>query len=104
MADEHVLVSIHRYDSGQLKAFADVTVLTPLGEVTIRGFRVVHKSGQAPWIAFPATSYQKDGKTKFKDLLDTPQATHRKLAEAILAEFTRVSESSSELPVRPQRD
>lgn len=101
MTDEQIVVSIHLYQSGQLKAFADVTLHTTLGEITIRGFRVVHKPDQAPWIAFPATSYQKDGKTKFKDLLDTPQATHRKVAEAILAEFMRVSASSTELPVRP---
>jgi len=101
MTDEQIVVSIHLFLSGQLKAFADVTLLTILGEVTIRGFRVVHKAEKPPWIAFPATSYQKNGETKFKDLLDMPQATHRKLAEAILAEFMRVSQSATELPVRP---
>ena len=102
MVDEQIVVSIHLYQSGQLRAFADVTLLTTLGEVTIRGFRVVQKAeDQPPWIALPATSYKKNGDTKFKDLLDMSQATRRKLAEAILAKYRRVSESSSELPVRP---
>ena len=94
MSDELIFVSIHLHQSGQLKAFADFTLQTPLGEITIRGFRVVQKDGGEPWIAFPAMSYQKDGEAKFKDLLDMPQATHRKIAEAILAEYRRVSEGN----------
>jgi hypothetical protein len=41
MADEEIVVSLHLFESGQLKAFADVTLHTSLGEITIKGFRVV---------------------------------------------------------------
>lgn len=101
MADEQLLVSIHRYESGQLKAFADITLLTPFGEITLRGFRIVQKPGQSPWVAYPATAYQKDGKTHFKNLIDAPQGTQRRLAQAILAEFERLLNSTSELSARP---
>ena len=101
MADEQCIVTIHRYESGQLKAFADVTLPTPLGEITLRGFRVVEKPGHPPWVAYPATSYQKDGKPKFKDMIDAPQGTKRRLAQAILAEYEGVSDPTSELPARP---
>lgn len=101
MADEQLLITIHRYESGQLKAFVDITMLTPLGEITLRGFRIVQKLGQPPWIANPATSYQKNGETKFKDLIDAPQGTQRRLAQAILAEYERGATPPSELPTRP---
>lgn len=94
MADEQIVVSLHLFESGQLKAFADVTLLTSLGEITIRGFRVVQNADQQPWVAFPRTSYQKNGETKSKDLLDMLQAMHRKLADAILAEYKRISQNN----------
>ena len=103
MADEQLIVAIHRHESGQLKAFADITLLTPLGEITLRGFRVVQKPGKSPWVAYPATSYQKDGKTQFKNLIDAPQGTQQRLARAVLAEFERISDPTSELSARPQR-
>ena len=101
MADEQIFVTIHRYESGQLKAFADVTLLTSLGEITIRGFRILQKPEQPPWVAYPATSFQKDGQPKFKNLIDAPQGTQRRLAQIILAEFDPGSHPPSELPARP---
>ena len=93
MDDEQIVVSLHLFESGQLKAFADVTLHTSLGEITIRGFRVVRNAGFQPWVAFPRTSYQKNGETKAKDLLDMLQAMHRKLADAILAAFKRLTQN-----------
>ena len=55
---------------------------------------MIKNTEQPPWIAFPRTSYQKNGEAKSKDLLEMPQATHRKLADAVLAEFKRISQNN----------
>ena len=81
MSEQPVNVMIRQHESGQMKAFADVTVMTQCGELTIRGFRVIQKSELAPWVAFPSTSFEKGGQTKYKDLIDTSQTTRRKLVE-----------------------
>lgn len=89
MLEGTMLVTIHRYESGELKGFADVTVDTSLGEVTLCGFRIMQKQGKGPWIGYPSSAYQKDNQTRYKKFIDAPQATQRRITQAILAEFQK---------------
>jgi DNA-binding cell septation regulator SpoVG len=103
MTDNLENITIYLHESGPLKAFADVALQTPYGEIILKGCRIVQKAGQAPWVGFPTISYVKGGQTKYKDLIETSQVTKRKLAEAILAAYHNALNASEELSARPQR-
>jgi len=90
MPDDKLHVELRRLERGQLKAFADVTIPTALGEITIRGFRVVQKDGDSPWVALPTTSYSSNGSQVNKPLIDVARGVKQRLSEAILLEFRRV--------------
>lgn len=95
MNNENVIVELKLFDRGQLKAFADVTIALPVGEITVRSFRVIQKDSQAAvWIAFPAVSYTKDGKIVNKQILEVSRGLKKQVTDAILAEFKRVTENS----------
>ncbi len=67
-------------NAGALKAFADVTY----GDMTIKGCRVVQKDGQDPWVGFPQLTYQKNGKTVYKDVIEVPRALKKKIVDLVL--------------------
>ena len=88
---DSITVEIKKMERGQLKAFADVTLTTPIGEITLRGFRVVQKDTQPAWVALPASSYMKDGKTVNSPLLEVTHNLKRQLTDAVLAEYHKAS-------------
>lgn len=95
MSNETVIVELKLFDRGQLKAFADVTIALPVGEITVRGFRVVQKDSQTvAWIAFPAVSYSKNGKIINKEILEVSRGLKKQITDAIFTEFKRVTENS----------
>lgn len=72
-------------DKGALRAFADVTI----GEVTIKGFRVVHKDlvNSEPWVGFPQIRFEKDGKPVFRDVIEASREVRKEICEKILEEY-----------------
>jgi hypothetical protein len=89
MSDDRIVVQLTPTDSGQLRAFADVTLCLGIGELTIKGCRVLHPPGQAPWIGFPQISYEREGQRKWKNVLDLSRGLKSKVTEAILMEFKK---------------
>lgn len=87
-------VDLNRVNLGQLKAFADVTFVSPVGELTIRGFRVLQEEGKTPWVGMPTTNYTKNGKVERKRILDMTRSTQKILSQIIVGEFERVDSSS----------
>ena len=87
MENEDLRVDIKFVDSGQIKAFADLTVMCSHGEITINGFRVIQGEGQSPWVALPTSTYTQNGAVKRKQLLDVTRKTRQRLAEEILRKF-----------------
>jgi len=87
-----MIVEVRTYESGTLKAFADVTIPTQLGEVTLKGFRIVQKDGAEAWVAFPTVSYEKDGERVNKPVLEMPIGTRKLISDAILSEFKTINE------------
>jgi hypothetical protein len=103
MPEDKLFVEMRIVDKGKLKAFADVTFPSPLGELTVRSFRVVQEDGKLPWVGFPTISYEKNGKQINKSILEVPRVLKNLVVEAILTEFNRQSRKGIELPARPQR-
>ena len=103
MTEQKITVEVRRVAFGKLKAFADVTIPTPFGEITIKGLRVIQQEGQEPWIALPTSSYVKDGKAVNVAIIELPRSLKKMIADEVLAEFRRAVAYSEELPVRPQR-
>jgi len=99
MSSDRIVVELRLYDSGKLKAFADVTITTPLGEITVRGFRVVQDGAAAPWVAFPTTSYMKAGARINKQIVEVGRSLKAQVVEAILAAFRQAS-GGAQLPER----
>jgi DNA-binding cell septation regulator SpoVG len=87
MGDLKMTTEMKRIQRGQLRAFCDVTLSFEHGELTLKGCRVIQKDGQEPWIAFPTNSYEKDGKTINKPVLEFSQTLRRMITTAILAEY-----------------
>ena len=95
MIEQNVLVEMKLYESGSLKAFVDVTIPSELGELTLRGFRVVQQDTAPAWVAFPNSRYtNKDGKLITAQILETSKTVKRRLADLILDEYRRKTENT----------
>lgn len=95
MNEQNVLLDMKLYESGSLKAFVNVTIPSELGELTLRGFRVIQKDENAPWVAFPSSRYtNKDGKEVNDPFLETSKIVKRKLEDLILEEYKDKSENT----------
>jgi hypothetical protein len=84
-------VEVTKVDFGSLQAFADLTIRAEAGEVTVKGFRVVHQKGKDAWVALPQTSYLKDGKTINKTVLELPKVLESRVKEAILLGYEEIA-------------
>ena len=79
------LVELHPVGGqGSLRAFAAVTLS---GRLTIRDCRVIQQEGQAPWVSMPTKSWvdQKDGRTKYRPLIDLPHEWQKAIEAAVVA-------------------
>ncbi|KAA0271021.1 MAG: hypothetical protein EDM79_13830 [Chloroflexi bacterium] len=87
MNEQEIRIDVKRYESGSLRAFADVLFSSPYGEFTLRGFRVVQKADAGPWVAFPSNSFTKDGKVVNRPIIEAGPGFKRRIAEAVLAAY-----------------
>lgn len=74
-----------------LRALADVTLRWSEGEVTIRRFAVFEKPGQPAWASLPRLRLERNGRTAYVPLLDLPRDIKRRVLEAVLTEYRRLS-------------
>ena len=94
--ETEVAVRVKLLERGQLRAFADVTISFSGHELTVLGFRIVQKDGQAPWIALPTSSYQKEGKPVNKKLMECSRKLNQTIQETILQEYERARSAGPE--------
>jgi DNA-binding cell septation regulator SpoVG len=87
MTDPIITVEIKRLERGQLRAFCDVTLCFEHSELTLKGCRVIQKDGQDPWVAFPTSRYEKDGKVISKPVVECSQTLRRQITNTILTEY-----------------
>lgn len=86
MTETGIIVEMKMVDYGKLRAIADVTFPSSVGEITIRGFKVIQSDGE-PWVAFPSSSYVKDGKRMNAPILEVSRGLRRQIIEAVMAEY-----------------
>ena len=90
----NIVVEIHLYESGKLRAFCDVTISTNYGEVTIKGFRIVASDNDGYWIAYPTSSYKNsEGETVRKQIVETTKILKKRISDKIMEEYSKVSEN-----------
>lgn len=87
-------VDLRVVNLGKLKAFADVTIPSALGDITVLGFRVIREDGKNPWVGFPSNSYPRDGRIINKRLLDVSGRAKREIAQAVLSEYENAPDRS----------
>ncbi len=75
--------------TSSIKALADLTVGLPSGDLTIRGLRVIHQPSKEAWVAFPQSSYVKDGKQINKDILILSRSLRKEVCDLVLTEYER---------------
>lgn len=69
------------YNSGNLRAFADVEI----DDVVIMGFRIIQEEGKHPWVSMPQIPYKdKKGKTKYFDMIGMSEKLERLVAKEVL--------------------
>lgn len=54
--------------SSALKAMAEVTVQTALGELTISKLKIIHEEGKDAWVAYPDITYKPKGSDDYRRL------------------------------------
>lgn len=65
---------------GAVKAYADVRVLLPDGEIELIGFAIIQQSGKSPFVGFP----QNRGRDKYFPVVEAKGKIREELVKAIL--------------------
>ena len=52
-------------EKGNFKGFADVQV----GQIEIRGFRIIQQPGQSAWVSVPQSEYTKDNEKRYHNIV-----------------------------------
>jgi len=77
------LVPVH--NRGNLQAFADVRVETPIGIFIFRRCRVIQQPGQRAYVSLPQEEWTgRDGKRGYTTLIAPPDTISEAIHEAIL--------------------
>ncbi len=80
------VIELRQVRNGNLKAFADIQ----LGQTIIRDFRVVHQSGQRPWVGPPQVAWKDpSGELKYKAIITFPKELKELVDSMILARYQR---------------
>ena len=83
MKSKEITVVIHLATKpGALKAFADLKLNLPGGELILHGFSVIQQAGKPAWVGFP----QKAGNTpgKYFPITEAEGELHGEMAAAVL--------------------
>ncbi len=68
---------------GAIKAFADVHLIFPDGEVDLIGFAVIGQPGKSPWVGFP----QNHGQNKYFPVVEAKGRIREAIIKAILGAY-----------------
>ncbi len=85
---------------GALRAFADVTISINGFEITIKGFRIVHKDlvNSEPWVGFPQIRFEKDGKPTYRDVIEFSKEMRKGITEKIIEEYYKNKSQMEKVP------
>jgi DNA-binding cell septation regulator SpoVG len=90
MKEPQITVQIRRSGKpGSTKAYADVLLHFPDGEIRLIGFGIVKQPGKSPWVGFP----ENHGQNKYFPVVEAKGRIRDGIVKAVLAAY---SESESE--------
>ena len=69
--------------NGNIKAFCDIQI----GKTEFYDFKVVQQPDQKPWISTPTAQWNKDGTTKYKQLIKFPDELKKQIDVVVLKAF-----------------
>ena len=92
-----ITATIHPFPSaGNLKAYADVTFRSRVGEITIRRFKIIASDTGKLWVALPQYEYESFLKTNYVDaIVISKRVLQRVQRVALNAYATRMREETS---------
>ena len=70
-----------------LKAFADVTFRTVVGDITIRRFKIIQAPSGKLWVAIPQFEFKNFFKSKYVDAVVLPKRTIRQMQRIVLKAY-----------------
>lgn len=73
---------------GSTKAYADVSLILPDGEVVLIGFAIIKQSDKAPWIGFP----QNHGQNKYFPVVEAKGRIRETICKEILGAYHKWEE------------
>ena len=76
-------------NKGNLRAMADVRI----GRMLIRGCRVVQEEGKSPWVSLPVISWEENGETRYKTVLELPRDWKNAISDAVLKAWESVKQA-----------
>jgi DNA-binding cell septation regulator SpoVG len=84
-----ILIDIRRVDfNNSVKANVEVTLILEEGDLTMKGFKVIHQEGKKPWVALPTTSYKdQTGEYKNFKIVEMSRRLYEQISKAILDQY-----------------
>ena len=76
-------------DAVNLKAYADVTFRSRVGEITVRRFKVIAADSGNLWVALPQFEYNQFLSKKYVDAVTLSKWTIRRVQRVVLNEYQR---------------
>ena len=74
-------------NADSLKAYADVTFHSKVGEITIRRFKVIQAPSRKLWVALPQFEYKTFLKSKYVDAVLLPKRIIRRIQRIVLKAY-----------------
>ena len=84
MSDPQFKVALRKPGKpGSTKAYADVQLIFPNGEIDLIGFAIINQSGQKPFVGFP----QNRGRNKYFPVVEAKGEIREEIVRAILRAY-----------------
>jgi len=75
------------HDAGSLKAYADVTFRSRVGEITVRRFKVIANDSGKLWVALPQFEFQRLLSAKYVDSVVLSKRAMRRVQRVVLKKY-----------------
>lgn len=85
--DDSISVDIKLVEKGDLRAFVDVSFKVSIWELTVQGFRILLGKDEKLWVAHPSQSFQREGRTEYKNILDMTRSMKKQIDNLILESY-----------------
>ncbi len=91
--DDAIYTIVQPFNNGKsIKAFADISLDTGLGEISISGIKIIQKDDNKPFIIFPSISFKDDKTGDFKNrkILSFSKRLEKMISNSVLKEYESI--------------